>query len=150
MITTVSPSLYIYKTRLMRVIDGDTIEAEIDLGFKMRWQTVVRFIGFDAYETRGTQAHPLGQEAKLYLMSLFDRFGNIFYLRTDRDEIAIYNRVAGAPYLETNTPNGLRTFVDVIASMRASGYDKSGAGKAATPQLVFQNFDDVTEIPLSE
>lgn len=121
-----SQSIYCYKTHLVRVVDGDTIEAVLDLGFKMTWRTMVRFIDLDAYETRGAQSHPMGKEATRKLIDLFADHvgvGGTFYLHTDRDEIAIYNRVAGRPYIETEIA-GTHGYIDVVESMKCWGYDK--------------------------
>lgn len=126
MISKVSQTIYVYKTTLIRIIDGDTIEADIDLGFKLRWTTPIRFWGFDAYETRGATAHPLGNAGKAFLAHLFEKFGNVFYIHTNKDAVAIYNRVEAKLYLETITADGKKAFVDVIATMKLNGFDKSG------------------------
>lgn len=124
-ITSVSQLIFVYKATCLRVIDGDTIEADLDMGFKQRWTTSIRFHGIDTYEMRGSQAHPLGTTAKTFLEKLFRDYGPSFYIHTNRDEIAIYNRVAGRLFLET-VIDEQRTFIDVIETMRANGFDKSG------------------------
>lgn len=42
--------MYEYKARLVRVIDGDTIEADVDLGFYVTMRLRFRFIGIDTPE----------------------------------------------------------------------------------------------------
>ena len=42
---------YRYKTRIIRVIDADTVEALVDLGFGISIERKFRVIGFDAPET---------------------------------------------------------------------------------------------------
>lgn len=45
--------MYTYSIELVRVIDGDTIKADIDLGFNMWLRNIsVRFAGLNAPETR--------------------------------------------------------------------------------------------------
>lgn len=44
--------MYDYKAKVTRVIDGDTVEALIDLGFDTWKQSTVRFHGIDAWESR--------------------------------------------------------------------------------------------------
>ena len=44
--------MYNYKINLLRVIDGDTIDAEIDLGFDIKVKKRVRFMGINAPESR--------------------------------------------------------------------------------------------------
>ena len=44
--------MYTYKIKLDRVVDGDTIDAEIDLGFDIKVKKRVRFMGINAPESR--------------------------------------------------------------------------------------------------
>ena len=44
--------MYNYKAKLIRVVDGDTIDAMIDLGFNTWVKKRIRLAGIDAYETR--------------------------------------------------------------------------------------------------
>lgn len=43
---------YFYKADLIRVIDGDTLVAMLDLGFECRYEAKVRFAGVNAPESR--------------------------------------------------------------------------------------------------
>ncbi len=59
-------------TTVDRVIDGDTIEVTVDLGFQIKYEFTIRFNGFDAPETRKLKgvtnaeiAH--GKEAEAWL-----------------------------------------------------------------------------------
>lgn len=45
--------MYVYKMRLIRVIDGDTVEAEIDLGFHLSIRTSIRVYGVNCPEMKG-------------------------------------------------------------------------------------------------
>ena len=44
--------MYIYNIELLRVVDGDTIDAKIDLGFDVSIKKRVRFLGVDTPESR--------------------------------------------------------------------------------------------------
>ena len=44
--------MYEYKAKLVRVVDGDTIDCEIDLGFDITVRQRVRFAGINAPESR--------------------------------------------------------------------------------------------------
>jgi micrococcal nuclease len=44
--------MYNYKIFLTKVIDGDTIDAEIDLGFDIKVKKRIRFAGINAPESR--------------------------------------------------------------------------------------------------
>ena len=43
---------YIYKAKLDRVVDGDTIDALIDVGFDIWFKKRIRFKGVDTWESR--------------------------------------------------------------------------------------------------
>ncbi len=43
--------MYTYKAKIIRVIDGDTFEATIDVGFGMSFTTKLRLTGIDVAET---------------------------------------------------------------------------------------------------
>ena len=44
--------MYNYKCSLLRVIDGDTIEARVDLGFYVETNITIRLYGINAPESR--------------------------------------------------------------------------------------------------
>ena len=44
--------MYKYKAKLVRVLDGDTVDAMIDLGFDIWIKKRIRLIDIDAYEVR--------------------------------------------------------------------------------------------------
>lgn len=46
--------MYEYMATVNRVIDGDSIEVTIDLGFSIQWNTPVRLYGINAAETNST------------------------------------------------------------------------------------------------
>ena len=41
-----------YECELIKVVDGDTIDCWIDLGFKTRLKKRVRYMGLDTWESR--------------------------------------------------------------------------------------------------
>ena len=43
---------YIYRAKLDRVIDGDTVDALIDVGFDIWFKKRIRFMGLDTWESR--------------------------------------------------------------------------------------------------
>ena len=44
--------MYTYNAKLDRVVDGDTVDALVDLGFDTWKKVRIRFYGIDAYESR--------------------------------------------------------------------------------------------------
>ena len=45
-------NLYWYKAQVLRVIDGDSVELIIDLGFTVQWKSICRLYGVDTPELR--------------------------------------------------------------------------------------------------
>jgi endonuclease YncB( thermonuclease family) len=64
--------MYLYNASVLKVIDGDTIDFNVDLGFKVHLKIRTRLLGVNAYEvndTRGVAARdwvraefPIGKE----------------------------------------------------------------------------------------
>jgi len=59
---------YTYNAKLLRVVDGDTCDAMIDLGFDTWIKRRIRFMGVDTWEsrTRDLDEKKKGLEAKAY------------------------------------------------------------------------------------
>ena len=43
---------YFYECKLLRVVDGDTIDALIDVGFDIWVKKRIRYMGIDTWESR--------------------------------------------------------------------------------------------------
>ena len=66
--------MYTYKAILDRVVDGDTVDALIDLGFDTHVKKRIRLYGMDAWEsrTRDKEEKKYGLAAKAELKVLLD------------------------------------------------------------------------------
>ena len=75
---------YIYKIFVTRVIDGDTIDAEIDLGFNLKLNKRIRLHGIDTPETRtrDKKEKAAGLEAKRRLQEIVESQQNQLYLKS--------------------------------------------------------------------
>ena len=64
--------MYIYKAKCLRVVDGDTIDAQIDLGFDTHKVIRIRLVGVNAAEsrTRDLEEKARGLAAKIRLEEL--------------------------------------------------------------------------------
>ena len=71
--------MYSYKINLLRVVDGDTIDAEIDLGFDIKVKKRIRFLGINTPEsrTRNLEEKARGLAAKDRVKQLLDGCDNI-------------------------------------------------------------------------
>lgn len=63
--------MYEYQATVNRVIDGDTIEVSVDLGFSLVWTTPVRLYGINAPETnsKSPMERAAAMVAKTYLIA---------------------------------------------------------------------------------
>jgi len=67
--------MYTYKAHVDRVIDGDTFEATVDLGFKLKWTGIFRLHGIDTPETwrpKSEAERSHGEKAKEFVKKLID------------------------------------------------------------------------------
>ena len=76
--------MYTYNAKLIRVVDGDTIIAMVDLGFSVWVEANIRFYGIDAYEsrTRDKEEKAKGLEAKKLVQDLMDECNGNFILKS--------------------------------------------------------------------
>ena len=90
--------MYEYKvTRLLGVIDGDTIDVQIDLGFDVSFTSRVRLNGIDTPESRTTDLNEkkYGLEAKDWLKHRLETAKKIV-IRTEKpDSSEKYGRILG-------------------------------------------------------
>ena len=90
--------MYTYKAKLDRIIDGDTVDAHIDLGFDITIHKRIRLAGIDTPEsrTRDLEEKARGLASKDRLIELLD--GGEFILESK--EVGKYGRVLGTLHVE--------------------------------------------------
>ena len=94
---------YIYRGKLERVVDGDTIDALIDVGFDIWVKKRIRYTGIDTWEsrTRDLAEKAKGLEAKArnkeLLMEVSDKAG---YFRLKSHGVGKYGRVLGEIFIQ--------------------------------------------------
>jgi micrococcal nuclease len=90
--------MYEYRVKqVLKVVDGDTIDVIIDLGFDISFTSRVRLAGIDTPESRTTDAREkiLGKEVKDYLTKALDGATDIV-IRTEKvDSSEKYGRILG-------------------------------------------------------
>ena len=76
--------MYEYNAELIRVIDGDTVVARIDLGFSVYVQKTIRLYGIDAPEhrTKDLEEKALGIKSKERLSEILASVDNKFILES--------------------------------------------------------------------
>mgnify|MGYP000886221157 CR=1 FL=1 len=94
---------YIYRVKqVLRVVDGDTIDADIDLGFDISLTKRVRLSGVDTPESRTTdlKEKALGLEVKEWLKKNLDGKKNILIKTELPDSTEKYGRILGRLYVD--------------------------------------------------
>lgn len=98
-----------YVHSLDKVVDGDTIDVTIDLGFDIKYSSRVRLAGIDTPEsrTRDLEEKAMGLEAKEYLKERLKKSSKIVIKTEKLDSTGKYGRILGWLFLddETNSVN---------------------------------------------
>ena len=95
--------MYEYRVKkVLKVVDGDTIDVDIDLGFDISFTSRVRLAGIDTPESRTTDKEEkvLGIEVKDRLKHLIST-ANTVVIRTEKpDSSEKYGRILGWLFLD--------------------------------------------------
>jgi micrococcal nuclease len=98
--------MYEYRVKKVTgIVDGDTIDVDIDLGFNVSFSQRVRLAGIDTPESRTTDKFEksLGLEAKEYLKSKL-KDATVVVIKTEKpDSSEKYGRILGWLYVDGNT-----------------------------------------------
>lgn len=100
--------MYEYRSSILRVVDGDTVHAEVDLGFDIRFRMKLRLFGINAPE----MSTPEGAPARDHLSTLIGALP--LTIRTQKDHQEKYGR-----YLSTLIRDD---GVDLNQAMVADGF----------------------------
>ena len=93
---------YIYRAKLDRVVDGDTIDAMIDGGFNIWVKKRIRYMGVDAWEsrTRDLEEKKMGLAAKARNKELLEKVSaKSGYFRLKSHGVGKYGRVLGEIFI---------------------------------------------------
>lgn len=93
--------LFQYEAELIRVVDGDTIDAKISLGFDVYVKKRIRFQGFNAPEsrTRNLEEKKRGLASKDRVIEILKENDNKFLLKSHG--VGKYGRCLGEIFVET-------------------------------------------------
>ena len=101
---------YIYRGKLDRVIDGDTIDAMIDVGFDIWVKKRIRYKGIDTWEsrTRNLEEKKLGLAAKERNKELLETVSSKpGYFRLKSYGVGKYGRVLGELFIQDVDGNSM-------------------------------------------
>ncbi|MEM5806846.1 MAG: thermonuclease family protein [Candidatus Aenigmatarchaeota archaeon] len=96
---------YVYLAQCINVIDGDTIDLDVDLGFDIRMKRRFRLYGINAYEIFGvskdSEEYRRGMEAKQLVESLI--LNKKIVIESYKDKTDKYGRYLAMVYLDDGT-----------------------------------------------
>ena len=128
--------MYEYRVKsVLAVVDGDTIDVDIDLGFNISYTQRVRLAGIDTPEsrTKDKEEKVLGLEVKELLKKTLKDAKNIV-IRTEKpDSTEKYGRIVGWVFIDGSPDSFNQTLI-------ASGYawDYMGETKVKNFELLKQ------------
>jgi endonuclease YncB( thermonuclease family) len=86
-----------YWSTLTRIIDGDTVVVNVDCGFNIHYQTIVRLLGINAPEVHGPTKEA-GDAATAYLATLVAP-DSALVIHTEQDKDDKYGRLLAELFL---------------------------------------------------
>jgi len=117
---------YIYRGKLERVVDGDTIDALIDVGFDIWIKKRIRYSGIDTWEsrTRDLAEKAKGLEAKARNKELLKEISSKSgYFRLKSHGVGKYGRVLGEIFIEDSKGKQWNINETLIAEGHAYVYE---------------------------
>ena len=114
-----------YSAKLVRVVDGDTADAMIDLGFDTWVKKRIRFYGVDAWEsrTRNLEEKKKGLAAKAYVKDLLENSDDGKFSIISHG-VGKYGRVLGELFVK-----GHETSVNELLKENGHAYEYHGEKK---------------------
>ena len=117
---------YIYRAKLDRVVDGDTVDALIDVGFDIWFKKRIRFKGVDTWEsrTRNLEEKALGLKAKARTKELLEEVSSKSgYFRIKSYGLGKYGRVIADVFIEDKNGKQWNVNQTLISEGHAYIYD---------------------------
>ena len=123
---------YEFPVVISRIVDGDTVDARIDIGFKIVYEERIRLLGLDTPEsfTSNKKEKVLGMAAKARMKELIDQ-ANVLpkkrgkkdvVLKTSKDGKGKFGRILGEIWVNSNTGEGVNVNQTLIDEGHARWY----------------------------
>lgn len=114
--------MYEYRARMLKVVDGDTIDLDVDLGLRVHVHERIRLLGINAPELHSSNAdeREAAKKASDFLRSLTAN-GDLT-VKTQKDSQEKYGRYLGTLFDST----GLNINEELIKAGHATAYDGTG------------------------
>lgn len=122
-----------YVKKVTKIVDGDTIDVDIDLGFNISYSQRVRLAGIDTPESRTTNKmeKELGLEVKKKLAELIGNAKSVVIKTQLPDSSEKYGRILGWLYLD-----GAEKSVNEVLIASGYAWDYMGETKVKDFELL--------------
>ena len=99
--------MYVYKSKVKNIVDGDTVDVEIDLGFGIKMNERIRLYGIDTPEirTRDLDEKARGIDAKNFLKKTLQSYNNNIIIKTHFNKRGKFGRILAELYSPDMTSN---------------------------------------------
>ncbi len=86
--------MFDYNAKVLRVVDGDTVEVELDLGFHIKYKNTVRLAGINTQEINDKDPvkRTLARDAKYFVEKLLPKDTTVIVYSKSLDK---YGRILG-------------------------------------------------------
>ncbi len=124
------PASFEYNGTLVKVLDGDTIDCYIDLGFDLKIKKRIRYMGIDTWEsrTRDLEEKKRGLAAKARNKELLEEVSSKSgYFRLKSHGVGKYGRVLGEIFIEDS--EGKQYNINEQLKTEGHGYEYHGGKK---------------------
>jgi len=132
--------MYTYKCKILRVVDGDTVDVDIDLGFGVwRHKERIRIFGLDTPEsrTRDKVEKVFGNYAKQIVKDWLPT-GSIQTLVTEKDKSGKYGRILGR-FRVFDAETDRETYMEEWMISKGIGVAYTGQSKEAIQEAHLAN-----------
>ena len=121
--------MYRYKVNVTRIVDGDTVDVDIDLGFGMVYKKQrVRMMGIDTPEsrTRNLEEKFYGKQSKYHLESILKE-GDVQLQSHDKGK---FGRILGELFIGSSTYSVNQQMIDEYHAVPYFGLSKEAIKEA--------------------
>lgn len=118
--------MYSYKAFVTNVVDGDTVDVEVDLGFKIKHGMRVRVDGVDTPELRSSNS--LERTAAKYATAYVEKLilGQTVYLRTYKPKGDKYGRFLAQIYINEDIHHQAPSLSQVLLTSKTGRLYEGG------------------------
>ena len=132
--------MYRYKVNVVKVVDGDTVDVDIDLGFGMSYKKQrVRMVGIDTPEsrTRDLVEKKFGKASKAHLKSILES-GDIELVSHDKGK---FGRILGDLFIGSSTFSVNQQMINDHHAVAYTGGNKEETekGHMANREILIEN-----------